>query len=67
MDGHTDIFWAMIFGAIGSGYFLYGKKQRNLFALGCGIGLVIFPWFVSGAWLTFLIGAVLTAIPWFFR
>jgi hypothetical protein len=29
--------------------------------------LIIFPWFVSGAWLTFLIGAALTAIPWVLR
>jgi len=67
MEGHTDIFWAMLFGAIGSGYFVYGKKQQHLSALACGIGLVLFPWFVSGGWLTFLIGAVLTAIPWLLR
>jgi len=67
MEGHTDIFWAMLFGAIGGGYLLYAKQQRNLSALVCGLGLVIFPWFVSGAWLTFIIGAVLTAIPWLLR
>jgi len=67
MEGHIDWLWAAIFSAIGLGYFLYGKKQQNYSALICGVVLMIYPYFVSGGWLTFLIGAVLTAIPWLLR
>ena len=67
MEGHWDWLWIAIFSAMGFGYFLYGKKQQHISALVCGLLLMIYPYFVSGGWLTFLIGAVLTAIPWLLR
>ena len=59
--------WGMLFGAIGLGYFVYGKKQAALLPLLCGIGLMIFPYFVSGTGWTLLVGAVLMALPWIWR
>ena len=59
--------WGMLFGAIGAGYCLYGRQQRAPIPLGCGVGLMVFPYFVSGTWLTLLIGTVLMAIPWRWR
>lgn len=67
MEGHSDWLWAALFSAVGLGYFIYGKKQQHISALVCGIGLMIYPYFVSGGWATFLIGAALTAIPWWLR
>ena len=67
MGGSASVWWGMLFGAIGMGYCVYGKRQSAPSALACGIGLVAFPWFVSNAWLMVLVGVVLMAIPRFIR
>ena len=59
--------WGMLFGAIGVGYFIYGKRQSALVPLVCGLLLMIFPYFFSSAWALVLVGAVLMAIPYFLR
>jgi hypothetical protein len=61
------LFWGLIFGSIGFGYFLYGKKQGRAVPLICGIALMIYPYFISNAWATIVIGVVLMAIPYFVR
>jgi hypothetical protein len=47
------------------GYFLYGKKQRTVVPLVCGLVLMIFPYFISSVALLIAIGLVLAAIPYF--
>jgi len=37
------LIWGMLFGAIGIGYFLYGKKQKAIVPLCVGIVLCPFP------------------------
>ena len=65
--GTSILWWGFLFGSIGFGFFLYGRKQRAIVPLVCGIALMAFPYFVSGtAWLL-LIGAALIAIPYFVR
>lgn len=59
--------WGMLFGAIGVGYFIYGKRQSALVPLVCGLLLMIFPYFFTSAWALVLVGAVLMAIPYFVR
>ena len=46
---------------------MYGRKQRAAVPLVCGLGLIIFPYFVSNSILIVVIGVVLMAIPYFFR
>jgi hypothetical protein len=36
----------MLFGSIGFGFFLYGRKQRAIVPLTCGLALMVFPYFV---------------------
>ena len=67
MDSMTSIMWGMLFGAIGMGYFVYGKKQQRAVALISGIALMVFPYFVSSVYLSILIGIVLMALPFFIR
>ena len=55
--------WGMVFGSIGMGYFVYGKKQARAIALLSGIGLCVFPYFVSNVYLMVLIGIALMAFP----
>jgi hypothetical protein len=57
----------LLFGSIGLGFFLYGRKQKAVVPLLCGLMLMVFPYFVSNAILLVGIGAVLVAIPYFLR
>jgi hypothetical protein len=61
------IIWGMLFGAVGFGYFLYGKKQKAIVPLACGVALMIFPYFVSNTVLLVLIGIALMATPYFIK
>jgi len=63
----SSLLWGMIFGSIGLGFFVYGKKQGAVVPLACGLALMIFPYFVSSTLLLVAIGAALIAIPYFFR
>ena len=61
------LFWGLLFGAFGFGFFMYGKKQQALVPLLCGLGLMVFPYFVSSTVLLVAIGVTLIAIPYFVR
>jgi hypothetical protein len=67
MPTPATLLWGMLFGAIGVGFFIYGKRQARIMPLVCGIALMVFPWFVSGALPTFVIGLALVAIPFVLR
>lgn len=67
MPSPATLFWGMLFGAIGVGYFIYGKRQAMMVPLVCGIALIVYPWFVSGAFLTVAVGVALMAVPYFVR
>ena len=66
MDSQSLI-WGVIFGSIGLGYFVYGKKQRSVVPLVCGLGLMVFPYFVSNTVVLVIVGLLLSAIPYFVR
>jgi predicted membrane protein len=67
VGSEASILWGLLFGAIGLGFFVYGKKQRAIVPLSCGIGLMIFPFFVTNTLLLVAFGVVLAAIPYFVR
>jgi len=67
VDSTAQIVWGIIFGSIGLGFFIYGKKQQVAMPMICGLGLMVYPYFVSNTLLLFLIGAVLCAVPYFIR
>jgi uncharacterized membrane protein len=67
VDSEATIFWGLLFGVIGFAFFVYGKKQQRGFPLACGVGLMVFPYFVSNTILLIAIGVVLSALPYFFR
>ena len=56
-------FLDLLFGSIGTGYLIYGKKNFNTAFLVCGFVLVIYPYFVSNAIVCCLIGVVFVATP----
>ena len=59
--------WGLLFGSVGIGFFVYGKKQRKIVPLACGLALMIFPYFVSNIFLLVIIGIALMAVPYFVR
>lgn len=63
----ATILFGLLFGSIGVGYFVYGRKQQRIVPLVCGIGLCIFPYVVHGVLPILGVGAALTAAPYFFR
>ncbi|HET7223013.1 MAG TPA: hypothetical protein VFI81_07435 [Rhodanobacteraceae bacterium] len=67
MPTPATLLWGMLFGAIGVGFFIYGKRQAMIMPLVCGIALIVYPWFVSGALPTLVIGLALVAIPFVLR
>jgi hypothetical protein len=63
----ATILWGLLFGSIGFGFFLYGKRQRVIVPLVCGLALMIYPYFVSGTLLLLVIGIALMTVPYFLR
>lgn len=53
----------VLFGSIGVGYFMYGRRQTRPVHLVCGAALTIFPWFVSNLIALIAIGLALLAAP----
>lgn len=61
------LLWGVLFSSIGLGFFLYGKQQRAVVPLVCGLVLMIYPYFIPNTIALVVIGAVLTAVPYFFK
>jgi len=59
--------WSMIFGAVGAGYFLYGKTMGRPMLLILGALLYIFPYVISDLTSMLLIGGALTLAPFFLK
>ena len=67
MDMGTSLMVSVLFGSIGTGYFIYGKKQRQVIPLPTGIALCVYPYFLSNAYALVVVGILLMAVPWFIR
>ncbi len=67
MESTSTIMWAMLFGAVGAGFIMYGRKQRAAMPLMSGVALCLFPYFISNVYLLVITGAALMALPYFVR
>ena len=67
MESEASIIANIIFGALGLGYFVYGKRQKMIVPLVCGIGLMGYTYFVSNTVLLVVIGCVLLGVPFFIK
>ena len=61
------LIWGMIFGAIGFGFFLYGRKQKAVVPLITGIALCVVPYFIANVYALIMVGVILMAVPFFIR
>jgi len=67
MEDTSLLIWGMLFGAIGLGFFTYGKKQKAVVPLFVGMTLFIFPYFISNIYVLVAAGVVLVVLPYFVR
>jgi hypothetical protein len=63
----SSLFLGVLFGSVGLGFFIYGRKQRTIVPLLCGLALMVVPYFIPSALLLFAVGVVLVAVPYFVR
>jgi hypothetical protein len=63
----TSLLWGLAFGSIGLGFFVYGRRQKMVVPLACGVALMVFPYFISNTILLVILGLALIAIPYFVR
>jgi len=61
----SSLLWGLLFGSVGLGFFLYGKKQRAVVPLACGLALMVLPYFISNILLLVAAGVALIVIPYF--
>lgn len=67
MGGTALLLWGVLFGSVGTGFFIYGKKQKAPVPLIAGMALFLVPYFISNVYLLVIVGAALTALPYFIR
>ena len=59
----TSLAVGILTGAIGMGYFIYGKRQAKFVPLIAGMILCVYPYFVQGVVWLVLIGLAVMAAP----
>ena len=59
-----SLFLGLLFGSVGMVYMIYGKRQSSVMHIVVGAILIIYPYLFSNTLLVFIVGAVLTAIPY---
>lgn len=57
----------VLFGSIGFGYFLYGRKQKALVPWFCGVAMMVAPYFIASNLLLVLAEVGLMAVAYFVR
>ena len=67
MESVAMMFWGVLFGGIGLGYFIYGKKQKKTIPFCVGIALFSLPYIFSSVLILVIVGIVLMAVPYFIK
>ena len=62
-----SLFGAILFGAIGMGAFVHGKRVASAPVMVIAVLLMVYPYVVSEAWLVYAIGALLCYGLYLFR
>jgi hypothetical protein len=59
------LFASLVWGSIGFGYFIYGKKQSSWPPMAAGLLMMVASYFAGSAWLMSLICLALMAAAYF--
>ena len=63
----TTLFLGLIFGSIGMGYLIYGRKQKHGIALLSGVALCVLPYLVSNILFITLMGVGIMVLPFLYK
>jgi hypothetical protein len=63
MSSFWKLFIGVVAGAVGAGYFVWGKKRERVSFIIAGVGLCLFPYTTDSLVLLILFGAGLAAYP----
>jgi len=61
----TTLMLSVIFGSIGTGLFMFGRRQDSIPHIAAGIALIACPYMVTNWLVMTLLGVVLTVAPFF--
>jgi hypothetical protein len=61
------LFVSLIAGTLGTGYFVYGRRQAEAVPMLAGAGLCIVPFFIGNLLLLIVVSAALLAAPFLLR
>ena len=65
---NQNFIWAsMLWGAVGSGYLLYGWRQRSAIPFAGGAAMTAASFFLPALWMTLAAGAIMFAVWWLLR
>jgi hypothetical protein len=67
MNDTSTLLWGVVFGSIGLGFFIYGRKQQAVVPLVVGIALFVVPYVIPNLCLLLLAGIILVALPYFVK
>ena len=67
MTSESSLIWSVFFGAIGVGFFVYGRRQRMLVPFLSGIALMVVPYFVDSVGAMVALCGAFIALPYFIR
>lgn len=66
MDSATLLI-GVLAGAVGVGYFIYGKKQAKTVPFLCGLGLCVIPYFINNVTILIIACLAMTVAPFVIR
>lgn len=67
MEGTALLIWGVIFGAVGLGFFTYGKKQKAVVPLISGMALFVLPYLISSVYVLVIVGILFVVLPFLLR
>ena len=67
MPSPLTLMMGVLFGSIGLGFFVYGKKQKAVIPFVNGIGLMALPYIISNIYILILLCIGLVFLPYFIK
>jgi len=67
MTNESWLLWGLLYGSIGIGFLIYGRKQKSIVHFICGLALIGVPYLVSSTTSLIVAGALLILAPFFIR
>jgi len=58
---------SLLFGLVGMGLFLYGKKAGRVVPLAAGVALMAVPYFIPNLVVLVIVCCAITTVPWLLR